>query len=100
MANPPTGSIEALATRSVVTLPTMWKVVIGVGSLASTAIVLVVSISFQLAKAEWAELRGEVRDVRAKVDTAATGAQVERLTDDLRALEHRVTRVEVQCGPR
>ena len=95
MSSPaPTGSVEAVFSRTVVTLPTAWRVVIAVGSIASTCVLFAAGIVFQVVRAEWVELRGEVREVRARVDTAATAEQVAKVAEDLRALERRVTRVE------
>lgn len=95
MSSPaPTGSVEAAFSRTVVTLPTAWRVVIAVGSIASTCVLFAAGIVFQVVRAEWVELRAEVREVRTRVDGAATGEQVAKVAEDLRALERRVTRVE------
>jgi hypothetical protein len=91
---PPTGSVEAVFSRTVVTLPTAWRVVIAIGSIASTCVLFAAGIVFQVVRAEWVELRAEIREVRSRVDGAATSDQVGKLAEDVRALERRVTRVE------
>jgi hypothetical protein len=40
MASERTGSVESLAAKAVVGLPTMWRIVTVIGSLASTIILL------------------------------------------------------------
>lgn len=94
MSSAPTGSVEAIAARTVVTLPTAWRVVIAVGSIASTCVLGAAGIVYQVVRSEWVELRSEVREMRTRLDGAATGEQVAKVAEDLRALERRVSRVE------
>ena len=55
-----TGSVESLAAKAVVGLPTMWRIVTVIGSLASTIILLLGSFAFNMMREEWKELRAEV----------------------------------------
>lgn len=95
-SNPPTGSVESLAARAVVSLPTAWRVVTVIGSIASTVVMVCGGIAFNLVRTEWTELRSEVRLMRAKIDAAPTAEDLGKLSEDVRDLERRVIRVEVE----
>jgi len=97
-SNPPTGSIESLAAKTVVTLPTMWRVVTVIGSLASTIILLLGSFAFNMMREEWKELRAEVKEMRHRIDEMPDGATLNRLADDVQDLGRRVDRLETQIN--
>ena len=97
-SNPPTGSIESLAGKAVVGLPTMWRIVTVIGSLASTIILLLGSLAFNMMREEWKELRAEVKEMRHRLDEMPSGATLNRLADDVQDLSRRVDRMETQIN--
>ena len=98
MASERTGSVEAIAAKAVVGLPTMWRVVTVIGSLASTIILLLGSLAFNMMREEWKELRAEVKEMRHRLDEMPDGQTLNRLADDVQDLSKRVGRLETQIN--
>lgn len=98
MASERTGSVESLASKAVVGLPTMWRVVTVIGSLASTIILLLGSFAFSMMRDEWKELRAEVKEMRHRLDEMPDGATLNRLADDVQDLARRLGRLESQVN--
>ena len=98
VASERTGSIESIAAKTVVGLPTMWRVVTVIGSLASTIILLLGSFAFNMMREEWKELRAEVKEMRHRIDEMPDGATLNRLADDVQDLGRRVDRLETQIN--
>ena len=92
------GSVESLAAKAVVGLPTMWRIVTVIGSVASTIVLVVLSFAFNLVRDEWRELRAEVREMRYRLDSMPDGATLNRLSDDVQDLGRRVDRIEIQVN--
>ena len=93
-----TGSVESLAAKAVVGLPTMWRIVTVIGSLASTIILLLGSFAFNMMREEWKELRAEVKEMRHRLDEMPDGATLNRLADDVQDLGKRLGRLESQVN--
>lgn len=93
-----TGSVESLAAKAVVGLPTMWRVVTVIGSLASTVILLLGSFAFNMMREEWKELRAEVKEMRHRLDEMPDGQTLNRLADDVQDLGKRLGRLENQVN--
>ena len=87
MGNPPTGSIEALVSRTSVTLPTLWKVVWAVTSVLAALILGLLGMLYQGAKAEWVAMRADVRLLQQQVAAQPTASQFQTLSNDVRGLE-------------
>lgn len=98
MASERTGSVEALASKAVVGLPTLWRIVTVIGSLASTIILLLGTLAFNMMREEWKELRAEVREMRHRLDEMPDGQTLNRLADDVQDLGRRVDRMETQIN--
>jgi Tfp pilus assembly protein PilO len=98
VASERTGSVEAIAAKAVVGLPTMWRIVTVIGSLASTIILLLGSLAFNMMREEWNELRAEVKEMRHRIDEMPDGATLNRLADDVQDLGRRVDRMETQLN--
>ena len=94
----PTGSVESIAAKAVVGLPTMWRVVTIIGSLASTIILLLGSFAFSMMREEWKELRAEVKEMRHRLDEMPDGQTLNRLADDVQDLGRRLGRLETQVN--
>ena len=98
MASERTGSVESMAAKAVIGLPTMWRVVTVIGSLASTIVLLVLTFAFNMVREEWKELRAEVREMRHRLDEMPDGQTLRRLADDVQDLGRRVDRMESQIN--
>lgn len=98
MASDSQGSIETIAAKAVVGLPTMWRIVTVIGSLASTIILLLGSLAFNLVREEWKELRAEVKEMRSRLEQMPDAATLNRLADDVQDLGRRVDRIEQQIN--
>ena len=91
-SNPPTGSVEALVTRTSVSLPTLWKVVWSVTSVLAGLILALLSVLYSGVKAEWAALRADVRQLQQTVAAQPTGEQFRELTHRVELIERQVNR--------
>jgi Tfp pilus assembly protein PilO len=98
VASERTGSVEAIAAKAVVGLPTMWRIVTVIGSMASTIILLLGTLAFNMMREEWNELRAEVKEMRHRIDEMPDGATLNRLADDVQDLGKRVGRLETQIN--
>jgi len=98
MASERTGSVESIASKAVIGLPTMWRVVTVIGSLASTIVLLVLTFAFNMVREEWKELRAEVKEMRHRLDEMPDGSTLNRLADDVQDLGRRVDRIETQIN--
>jgi cell division protein FtsB len=90
--------VEALAAKAVVGLPTMWRVITVIGSIASTVVLVVVSFAFNLVREEWKELRAEVKEMRHQINDLPDGPSLRRLADDVQDIGRRVDRIETQIN--
>jgi len=97
-SNPPTGSIESLAAKTVVTMPTVFSVITVIGSIASTIVLVSLGFAADLVRAEWKELRAEVKEMRHRLDEMPDGQTLNRLADDVQDLGRRVDRMEQQIN--
>ena len=98
MGSPPTGSVESIASKAVVGLPTMWRVITVIGSIASTIVLVVLTFAFNLVREEWKELRAEVKEMRHRIDDLPDGDSLRKLSDDVEELGRRVNRIEQQVN--
>jgi len=97
-SNPPTGSIESIAAKTVVTIPTVFSVITIMGSVASTIVLVSLGFAADLVRAEWKELRAEVKEMRHRLDEMPDGQTLNRLADDVQDLGRRVDRLETQIN--
>jgi outer membrane murein-binding lipoprotein Lpp len=98
MATNPTGSVESMAAKAVVSLPTMWRIITVIGSIASTIILSVGLFAINLVRSEWTELRAEVKEMRHRLEEMPDAATLNRLADDVQDLSRRVGRLENQVN--
>lgn len=91
-------SVETMAAKAVVGLPTMWRVVTVIGSVASTIVLVFASFAFNLVREEWKELRAEVKEMRHRLEEMPDAATLNRLADDVQDLGRRVGRLENQVN--
>jgi cell division protein FtsB len=90
--------MESMAAKAVVGLPTMWRVITVIGSIASTVVLVVVSFAFNLVREEWKELRAEVKEMRHQINDLPDGPSLRRLADDVQDIGRRVDRIETQIN--
>lgn len=98
MATKPTDSVESIASKAVVGLPTMWRIITVIGSVASTIILVIASFAINLVRQEWTELRAEVKEMRHRLEEMPDAATLNRLADDVQDLSRRVGRLEHQVN--
>lgn len=79
-------------------LPTMWRIITIIGSLASTIVLVVLGFAFDMVRSEWVELRGEVREMKHRLDEMPSGDTLRKLSDDVQDLGRRVDRMEQQLN--
>lgn len=98
MASDSRSSVETMAAKAVVGLPTMWRIVTVIGSVASTIVLVFASFAFNLVREEWKELRAEVKEMRTRLEEMPDAATLNRLADDVQDLGRRVGRLENQVN--
>ena len=91
-----TGSLEAVAARTVVTLPTAWRVFTGIGSFASTALLLILSFVGQTVRAEWVELRAELTEIKIKLAEQPDPEEFKALRAKVDLINEKVIRIEAR----
>ena len=89
-SNAPTGSVEAIVSRTSVSLPTLWKVVWSITSVLAGLILALLSVLYGGVKAEWAALRADVRLLQQTVAAQPTGEQFRELTHRVDLIERTV----------
>lgn len=87
-----------MAAKAVVSLPTMWRIITVIGSIASTIILSVGLFAINLVRSEWTELRAEVKEMRHRLEEMPDAATLNRLADDVQDLSRRVGRLENQVN--
>lgn len=93
-----TEPLEVAASSATIGLPTAWRIVTVIGSVASTIVLVCLGVAFDFVREEWKELRVEVREMRQRLDSMPDGATLNRLSDDVGDLGRRVDRLEVQIN--
>ena len=91
-----TGSLESVAARAVVTLPTAWRVFTGIGSFASTALLVILSFVGQTVRAEWVELRAELAEIRIKLAEQPAPEEFKALRAKVEQINEKVIRIEAR----
>jgi len=90
--------MESMAAKAVVGLPTMWRIITVIGSVASTIILSLGLFAINLVREEWTELRAEVKEMRHRLEEMPDAATLNRLADDVQDLSRRVGRLENQVN--
>jgi hypothetical protein len=93
-----TEPLEVAVSNSTIGLPTAWRIVTVIGSVASTIVLVCFGVAFDLVREEWKELRVEVREMRHRLDSMPDGETLNRLSDDVQDLDRRVDRLEGQVN--
>jgi outer membrane murein-binding lipoprotein Lpp len=93
-----TEPLEVAVSNSTIGLPTAWRIVTVIGSVASTVVLVCFGVAFDLVREEWKELRVEVREMRHRLDSMPDGETLNRLSDDVQDLDRRVDRLEGQVN--
>jgi hypothetical protein len=87
-------SLETMASRAVVGVPMAWRIFQGLGSAASTALLVILTFAFQTVRSEWQELRAEMAEIRAKLALQPSPEEFGKIRDDLHDIDRRVIRLE------
>jgi len=87
-------SLETMASRAVVGVPLAMRILQGLGSAASTALLVILTFAFQTVRTEWQELRAEMAEIRAKLAAQPSPEEFGKIRDDLHDIDRRVIRLE------
>ena len=87
-------SLETMASRAVVGVPLAMRILQGLGSAASTALLVILTFVFQTVRSEWQELRAELSEIRAKLAAQPSPEEFGKIRDDLHDIDRRVIRLE------
>lgn len=89
-----TQSVEAIAAKAVVGAPTVLRIVSGLGSFASTAILAIIGLAWTEVRDEWRELKSSVADIRHELDRQPKPEEFEKLRDRVEQINERLIRIE------
>ena len=91
-----TTSIETLAARATVGAPTLYRIVSGLGSAASTAILAIVGFAWSEVRDEWRDLKSQIADIRHELDRQPSPEEFDKLRDKVDQINERMIRIEAR----
>ena len=93
-----TNSIEAIAARATVGAPTLYKVISGLGSAASTVILALIGFVWSEVRSEWVELKNQITEIRHELDRQPSPEEFDKLRDKVDQVNDRLIRLEATIG--
>lgn len=97
MSNRPpqtTSSLESIASSATLKAPTVYRILSGFGSVASTAILAIIGLVWSEVRSEWRELKDSVAEIRHELDRQPSPEEFNKLRDKVDQINERVIRIE------
>ena len=95
--NPATsGNLEALAARATVGAPTMFRILSGMGSFASTVVLALVGYAWSEVRAEWKDLKDGIAEIRHELDRQPSPEEFDKLREKVEQVNDRLIRIEAR----
>lgn len=89
-----TTSVETLVAKTTVAAPTLYRIVSGFGSIASTAVLAIIGMAWSEVRSEWRELKDSVAEIRQELDKQPSPEEFEKLRDKVEQINDRLIRIE------
>lgn len=89
-----TTSIETIAARATLGAPTLYRIVSGLGSAASTVILALVGFAWNEVRNEWRDLKESIAEIRHELDRQPSPEEFDKLRDKVDQINERVIRIE------
>ena len=93
-----TTSIETIAARATVGAPTLYKVISGLGSAASTVILALIGFVWSEVRGEWIELKSQITEIRHELDRQPSPEEFDKLREKVDQVNDRLIRLEATFG--
>lgn len=88
------GNFEAMVSRAQVGVPTVYRMLSGIGSFASTVILALVGYAWSEVRDEWKELKSTISEIRHELDRQPSPEEFEKLRDKVEQINDRLIRME------
>lgn len=91
-------NLEAIAARSTVGAPLVYRMISSVGGVASTVILAVGGFAWSEVRDEWRELKSSIAEIRKEIDRQPTPEEFEKLQDKVDQVNDRLIRLEAKMN--
>lgn len=91
-----TQAVEALAARATVSAPTLYRIVSGLGSAASTTVLAIVGLAWSEVRDEWRDLKAQIADIRQELDRQPSPEEFDKLRSKVDQINERMIRIEAR----
>ena len=91
-----TTSIETIAARATLGAPTLYRIVSGLGSAASTVILALVGFAWSEVRDEWRDLKSQIADIRKELDRQPSPEEFDKLREKVDQINDRMIRIEAR----
>lgn len=89
-------NIEALAANAKVGAPLVYRMLSGIGGVASTAILAIIGFAWTEVRDEWRDLKSSIADIRKELDAQPSPEEFQRMRDKLEQVNDRLIRIEAR----
>ena len=93
-----TTSVEAIAARATVGAPTVFRILSGFGSAASTTVLALIGFAWSEVRDEWADLKTQIAEIRHELDRQPSPEEFEKLREKVDQVNDRLIRLEATIG--
>ena len=87
-------NIESLAANAKVGAPLVYRMLSGIGGVASTAILAIIGFAWTEVRDEWRDLKSSIADIRKELDAQPSPEEFQRMRDKLEQVNDRLIRIE------
>ena len=89
-------NIEALAANAKVGAPLVYRMLSGIGGVASTVILAIIGFAWTEVRDEWRDLKSSIADIRKELDAQPSPEEFQRMRDKLEQVNDRLIRIEAR----
>ena len=89
-------NIEALAANAKVGAPLVYRMLSGIGGVASTAILAIIGFAWTEVRDEWRDIKSSIADIRKELDAQPSPEEFQRMRDKLEQVNDRLIRIEAR----
>ena len=89
-------NLEALAANAKVGAPLVYRMLSGIGGVASTAILAIIGFAWTEVRDEWRDLKNSIADIRKELDAQPSPEEFQRMRDKLEQVNDRLIRIEAR----
>jgi hypothetical protein len=91
-----TVNLDAIAMHGKVGAPLVYRMLSGIGGVASTAILAIIGFAWTEVRDEWRELKNSVADSQRELDAQPSPEEFQRMRDKVELINDRLIRIEAR----